>query len=132
MLNPAWLFVIASVIAVIGILFSFKLMMSKVQTIVEGQGLNMESIQKEQTRFFIKVAISEAVPILLLVYGFTLIGQLEERVNIFIPFIIIVGIFLFALTQILVTRRDVLGFHEVNSETKTFLNALIFIGIALV
>ncbi|WP_442599783.1 hypothetical protein [Neobacillus sp. D3-1R] len=132
MLNPAWLFVIASIIAVIGILFSFKIMMSQIQTIIQDQGLNMEMIQKEQTRFFIKIAISEAVPILLIVYGFTLIGELEEPVNILFPIVIIVGVFLFALVQILLTRRDVLGFHDVNSETKTFLNAMIFIGVAMV
>lgn len=132
MLNPAWLFVIATIIAVIGILFSFKHMMSHVQSIVDGEGLNMELIQKEQTRFFIKVAISEAIPILLIVYGFTLIGQLKVAVDILIPFIIIIGVFLFALVQILITRRDVLGFREVTTETKTLLNAMIFIGIALV
>lgn len=133
MLNPAWLFVLAAVIAVLGILFFFKQMMASIQSSFrEGQIINRQAIQKEQTNFFIKVALAEAIPIVFIVVGFAQIDPLGDTiVNIFLPMIIILGTLVFALVQVLRIRNDTLGYGEISAETKNMINTLIFIGIAL-
>jgi hypothetical protein len=129
-MNPAWLFVIASVIAVVGILFAFRKMMSQLQEKVEeGNEINMESFQKEQTRFFIHVAIVEGFPILLIVFGFGQIEHLVEPVNIFIPLVIIIVIFLASLFSVLTLRRDILGYKELSQGLKNIVNTFVFIGL---
>ena len=84
-MSASWLFVLASAIAVVGISFAFNKMMQQVQEKVEkGDQLDLNTMQAAQTKFFIQVAIAEAIPILIIVYAFTLIGQVVEK-NIIIP-----------------------------------------------
>jgi hypothetical protein len=129
-LNPAWLFVIASIIAVIGILFAFRKMMSHIQGKVEkGKEINIESFQKEQTRFFIHVAIVEGFPILLIVFGFVQIEQLVEPVNILIPLVIIIAVFFASLFSVLTLRKDILGYKESSQGLKNPVNTFVFIGL---
>lgn len=133
-MNPAWLFVLATVIAVLGILYAFKQMIVKIQEKVEnGQEVKAESIQKEQTNFFIKVAMFEAIPILLIVYGFMQIGIEDENYSIILPLIIIAGILIFALVQILALKRDLSVQNDrFSPETIGLVNTLIMIGMAMV
>lgn len=134
-MNPAWFFVLATIIAVFGILFSFKNMMAFVQGRIEqAQEVSGESMQKEQTRFFIRVAMSEAIPLILIVYGFMQIGQIvDQTYNMLLPLLIIVGVVIFAFVQILFLKRDLIGRNdEVSTESKNFINALIMIGLAMV
>jgi hypothetical protein len=134
LINPAWFFVFATVIAVFGILFAFKNMMAHVQLEIEkGQEIKIESMQQEQTRFFIKVALAEAIPILLIVYGFMKIGELTDQTyNISLPLLIIIGAYLFALVHIFLTKRDALGYDNAPTESKNVVNVLTMLGIALV
>jgi MFS family permease len=134
-MNPAWFFVIATIIAVFGILFAFKNLMAHIREKIEkGQEVRGESIQQEQTRFFIKVAMVEAIPILLIVFGFMQIGQIDEQAhNTLLPILIILGIVSFAFIQILFLKRDMVGHYDpISSESKTLVNTLIMIGLAMV
>jgi MFS family permease len=134
-MNPAWFFVIATVIAVLGILFAFKNMMSHVREKLEkGQEIRGESIQQEQTRFFIKVAMVEAIPILLIVYGFMQIEHIQEQnYNTLLPILIIICVVIFALIQILFLKRDMVGQHDpISTESNTLVNTLMMIGLAMV
>jgi F0F1-type ATP synthase membrane subunit c/vacuolar-type H+-ATPase subunit K len=134
-INPAWYFVLATIIAVFGVLFSFNRMMGEVQKRVKiGQTVNGESFQKEQTKFFISVAIVEAIPILLIVFGFMQIGLIEEETyNTLLPLLIIVGIIIFALIQILTLRRDlVTERNSLSTDMTNLINTHLMIGLAMV
>ncbi|MFZ3591247.1 hypothetical protein ACOI1C_18880 [Bacillus sp. DJP31] len=132
MINPAWLFVSATVIADVGILVSFNKLMSHIHSKVEeGKEINIESFQKEQTRFFIKVAVVEAIPILLIVVGFTPIEQLVAPINIFIPLVIIGAVFLICLVSVLSSRRNTMSFDEISHESKHIVNTYMFMGLIL-
>lgn len=135
MINPAWFFVVATVIAVFGILISFKNMMEYVQGRIEqGQEISGESMQREQTRFFVKVAIVEAIPILLIVYGFMQIEQIvDQTYNMLLPLLIIVGVLIFAFIQILFLKRDIIGRNDViSTESENLINTFMMIGLAMV
>jgi uncharacterized membrane protein len=135
LINPAWLFVLATAIAVIGILFAFKNLMASLQDKIDnGQEIKIGSMQQETTRFFITVAIVEAIPILLIMYGFMQIEKLEgQSVNILLPQLIIIGILIFALIHVLMVRRDTLGHRdESTEETKTIVTTLMFIGLVMI
>jgi MFS family permease len=134
-MNPAWFFVIATIIAVFGILFAFKNLMAHVREKIEkGQEVSGESLQQEQTRFFIKVAMVEAIPILLIVFGFMQIEQINVQAhNTLLQILIIVGIVIFAFIQILFLKRDMVGQHDpISPESKTLVNTLMMIGLAMV
>lgn len=132
MVHPAWLFVAATVIAVFGILFSFKKLIVQVQTKIEnGKEITIEAFQQEQTRFFINVAIVETIPILLMVYGFAQMEQLSVRINIFLHLLIIVIVLIIALVNVFIIRRDTLSYGEPSKEGKNTVNTFMFIAIAL-
>jgi F0F1-type ATP synthase membrane subunit c/vacuolar-type H+-ATPase subunit K len=132
MINPAWLFVLATIIAVLGILAAFKNLMAYVQQKIEAkEEVNMLSLQKKQGQFFIKVALSESIPLILIVFGFMLMDSLENH-NPFIPLVIIMAVLIFALFQVLTIRRNTLGYEEASTEIKTNVNTLCFLGGALI
>jgi len=131
MVNPAWLFVIAAIIAALGILAAFKNLMLYVQEKIEAnEELSMQSLQKKQGQFFIRVAMSESIPLLLIVFGFISMDSSKEQ-NLFIPLLLILAVLIFVLLQIINIRRNVLGFGETTTELKNIVNTLCFLGGAL-
>lgn len=93
----------------------------------------MEALQQEQTRFFIKVAVVESIPILLIVYGFMEVENvIGKDINTMFPLIIIAAVYLIALFNLMQLRRDTLGYNEISVETKNIVNTLIFICLGLV
>jgi hypothetical protein len=130
-MSASWLFVLASAIAVVGISFAFNKMMQQVQEKVEkGEQLDLNTMQAAQTKFFIQVAMAEAIPILIIVYAFTLIGQVDET-NVVIPLVVIFGILVVAFVSLLRIRRDMMGAPKMNQESVGMVNTLFFIGAAL-
>ncbi|SHS15167.1 ATP synthase F0, C subunit [Mycobacteroides abscessus subsp. abscessus] len=130
-MSASWLFVLASAIAVVGISFAFNKMMQQVQDKVEkGEHLDLNTMQAVQTKFFIQVAIAEAIPILIIVYAFTLIGQVVEK-NIIVPLVVIIGILVVAIVSLLRIRRDIMGSPRMNQQAVGMINTLFFIGAAL-
>ncbi len=100
-------------------------MMQQVQDKVEkGEHLDLNTMQAVQTKFFIQVAIAEAIPILIIVYAFTLIGQVVEK-NIIVPLVVI------ARVSLLRIRRDIMGSPRMNQQAVGMINTLFFIGAAL-
>jgi hypothetical protein len=131
MINPAWLFVLASIIAVLGILASFKNLMAHVQQKIESnEEISMQSLQKKQGQFFVKVALSESVPLLLIVFGFISVDSTKDH-NPIIPLIIILAVLIFALLQVVNIRRNALGYENTSTELKNIVNTLCFLGGAL-
>jgi len=132
MVNPAWLFVLAAIIAVLGILAAFKNLMSYVQQkIEENEEISMQSLQKKQGQFFVKVALSESIPLLLIVFGFILMDSSKDQ-NIFIPLLLVLAVLIFAIFQVVHIRRNALGYGETTTELKNIVNTLCFLGGALI
>lgn len=131
MLNPAWLFVLAAIIAVLGILAAFKNLMSYVQQKIEAnEEVSIQSLQKKQGQFFVKVALSESIPLLLIVFGFMSMDSSNDQ-NIFIPLILVLAVLIFALFQVFNIRRNALGYGETSKELNNIVNTLSFLGGAL-
>jgi F0F1-type ATP synthase membrane subunit c/vacuolar-type H+-ATPase subunit K len=130
-MSVSWLFVIASAIAVVGISFAFNKMMQQVQeTLGKGEKLDLNTMQAAQTKFFIQVAMAEAIPILIIVYAFTLMDQVNET-NVIVPLLVIVGILVIAYVSLLRIRRDIIGIPNLPKESVGMVNTLFFIGAAL-
>lgn len=106
-------------------------MMQQVQEKVEkGDQLDLNTMQAAQTKFFIQVAMAEAVPIFIIVYAFTLIDQVVEK-NIIVPLVVIIGILVVAMVSLLRIRRDIMGSPRMNQQSVGMVNTLFFIGAAL-
>ncbi len=106
-------------------------MMQQVQEKVEkGEQLDLNTMQAVQTKFFIQVAMAEAIPILIIVYAFTLIGQVVET-NVVVPLVVIIGILVVAFVSLLRIRRDMMGDPKMSQESVGMVNTLFFIGAAL-
>ncbi|WP_222599195.1 hypothetical protein [Aquibacillus kalidii] len=133
-MNPAWLFTLASIIAAFGILNSFKKLMAEIQNQLENDELNTNTIQKHQTKYFIRVAITEIIPIGLIIVGFIMKeGTSYSVIDSIIPLIIIIGVLLFSLANVLLIRNDSLAsVKEKASDVKGYINNLIFVGLATI
>lgn len=130
-MSVSWLFVVASAIAVVGISFAFNKMMQQVQeTLGKGEKLDLNTMQAAQTKFFIQVAMAEAIPIFIIVYAFALIGQAVET-NVIIPLVVIVGILVVAYVSLLRIRKDIFGSSNLPQDSVGMVNTLFFIGAAL-
>lgn len=106
-------------------------MMQQVQEKIEkGDQLDLNTMQAAQTKFFIQVAMAEAIPIFIIVYAFTLIGQVVEN-NVIVPLVVIIGILVVAMVSLLRIRRDIMGSPRVNQQSVGMINTLFFIGAAL-
>ncbi|WP_077622757.1 hypothetical protein [Sediminibacillus massiliensis] len=133
-MNPGWLFVLAAVIAVTGIVVAFKQMAGTAEKrLEEGKTVTTESFQKETTRFFIKVAIIEVIPILLIVFGFVQIESYNANsLQLMFPILFILVILLFGMLNVILTRTRLMSIKDLSEQSRAFVNSTIFIGIGLV
>ncbi|MFS0750340.1 hypothetical protein [Oceanobacillus sp. 1P07AA] len=84
-----YIFVAAAAIAALGIISAYK---KAHNAILEGQN----DTAKIQSKFFLHVAIIEALPIILVIIGFMFAeGQTFTMQDIYIPLAIIIGLFIF-------------------------------------
>jgi F0F1-type ATP synthase membrane subunit c/vacuolar-type H+-ATPase subunit K len=136
MFSPVWLFVVAAIIAVFGIIFAFKKMAGGIETKLENnEPLNQGSLQKEFTRFFITIAIVEVIPILLLVLGFAQMeGLFTQTTNqgIMLPLSLVFLTLLFGIGNVLLTRSRLLNDHDPSNESRNMINTITFIGMGMV
>ncbi|MBO0994160.1 hypothetical protein [Bacillus sp. SD088] len=115
-----YLFAIASIIAVLSIIITFKLHLDKLKEKPEKQ-------TEVQSKFFIGVAISEVIPFILVVSGFATMQPVQAISDLFIPFIIILFCILIGPSFVfLQTKVDVV------KETKNVVMTFAMIGFALV
>ncbi|MDL4840150.1 hypothetical protein [Aquibacillus rhizosphaerae] len=134
MINPAWLFALASVISVLGILISFKKLIKSVRYRMEYDKLNQEILQTEQSRYFIRVALIATLPILFIIVGFILKQDvIITDFSVAVATIIILGVLLFATVHVLLAYRELQMVPQNNSaEHKPYINTLLFLGMATV
>ncbi|GIN72095.1 hypothetical protein J14TS2_25700 [Bacillus sp. J14TS2] len=115
-----YLFAIASIIAVLSIIITFKLHLDKLKEKPEKQA-------EIQTKFFIGIAISEVIPLILVFSGFATMQTVQAMSDLFAPFIIILFCILIGPTFVfLQTKVDVV------EETKNVVMTFAMIGFALV
>ena len=132
-MDAGWFFVIASLIAVIGVVVAFKQLVHQVGEMIDrGDTINEGVLQAQMTRFFMKVAIIEAIPIILIVLGFMQIGESTGDSNQMIPLTIILLIFVFGIINVMLSKNGLFIRKEIDSSTRSSLNMLNFIGIAFV
>lgn len=129
--NPAWLFALATIIACLGIITVFSNMMNRLAEIInEDDEANL--LQREMTRFFIKIVIIEIIPIVLLIVGITKINQFNGTLNdMIVPLIVTVIIFLFSLVVIFFTARRVQNTPDISSFLKNQVSTFMMMGIAI-
>jgi F0F1-type ATP synthase membrane subunit c/vacuolar-type H+-ATPase subunit K len=136
MLSPVWLFVIAAIIAVFGIIFGFKVMIAGIESKLENKiPLNQQTLQPELTRFFITIGIVETIPIILLVLGFSQLDTLYNQQpgdKIMIPFSIVIITILFGIINVVITRSRLFNENELTNESRNLINTIAFIGIGMV
>ncbi|WP_163969540.1 hypothetical protein [Oceanobacillus halotolerans] len=114
------IFVLAAVLAVIPILAIVKVNLERIKE-------NPEKVEKARTNLFIGVAISETIPILLIVYGLitmTPVGTMEE---LYLPGLIIIVLMAFAAFFIFLQRSV-----GTNDETKGIVTNFSLISLVLV
>ncbi|WP_226038155.1 hypothetical protein [Aquibacillus saliphilus] len=132
MIGTTWLFVLASTIAVLGILFSYKNLITIIQHRKEHEKLTTEAFQKLQSTFFIRIALIEAFPILLIIFGFV---QMENNpivtADAIFPLLIIMALLSYALINVVITRSDAIT-DSATTEYKNFVNTLTIIGFATI
>lgn len=114
-----YIYVAAAAIAVFAIVFVFKLNVEKIKE-------NPEQAPKAMTHFFIGAAISETLPIILLVLGLINLEPVHSIEEIYFPGILIIMFMAFAMFFILLQRA--VGSHE---DSKAAVNNFSFIAIAM-
>ena len=136
MINAGLLFALASLIAVTAIVVSFKQLIGDVQNrLSESPELTQDMLRQEFTRFFIKVAIVEALPILLIVLGFVQIGGQEGTFTLMevLPSMVIVAILLaVGIFNVFIARQDTISLGSFSTQTKTMINTVCMIGLSLI
>lgn len=134
-MSPAWLFVLSTLIAVVGIGVVFRKMMSSLEErIIEKQSVTAESFQKEQSKFFLKIALVEIIPILFVVLGFTQLATYEvtTQTEILFPLAIVIIIAFFGVWSIVISRRELFANENISEQTKKLVNTSVLIGLAVI
>ncbi|MRG87843.1 hypothetical protein [Salinibacillus xinjiangensis] len=130
-MSPATYFVAASIIAAIGITFAFKQLARELEGKIEREEtISQGSFQQYLSRFFVKVGLIEAVPIVLVVLGYT---QAEETsFDILLPMVAVLLVLFFGLSNVFMIRRSMLSIPSLPNQTKNFIHTLSFIGMSLI
>ncbi|GAB3065844.1 hypothetical protein [Virgibacillus ainsalahensis] len=115
----AYLFAAAAVLAVIPILVVFKVNLQKIKE---------DPSKKEavQTRFFIGVALSETIPIILIMLAFIQMNPVTSISELYIPGLIVIFMMAYGLFFINLQKRI-----DVPSEAKQYVQTFAAIAMAL-
>lgn len=105
-MNP-YIFVIAVAIAILPILIIYKVTIERIKE-------QPKQLAKAQTQFLIGSALSEVIPIILIVYGFSNLAPVEDIQELYIPGIIIILItsisaFFILLQRTVGVEKDIQG-----------------------
>ncbi|MFC4025007.1 hypothetical protein ACFOUV_14530 [Oceanobacillus longus] len=113
-----YLFTVAAVIAVIGIMVVFKINIDKMKE-------NPEQFGKAQNNFFIGVALSESIPIILIVFGL-INAEPVPMEELYIPAAIVIMMMVFAAFFIFLQRNV-----DVAEDQKQQVNSFSLIALML-
>jgi F0F1-type ATP synthase membrane subunit c/vacuolar-type H+-ATPase subunit K len=125
-----YLFVIAAILAAISISVLFKINIGKIKE-------QPEQTSQIQTNFFIGVAISEAIPIVLLIFGLINTETVSSNQQLFIPAIIIIltiicaSFFLFLQSKVDVVEENKASVTSFTAIGMAMVNAIPIIALVL-
>lgn len=119
-MHSVYYFVLAVLIAVIGISVNFKFHIDKMKDNPTDQG-------KIQTKFFIANAIIEIIPIILVVWGFMNTRPVSSTADLLIPIAITIIATLFGVLFIFLQSKV-----DVTEEIKAFIRSFTFIGLMMI
>lgn len=129
MMVAVWLFTIAAVVAAGGILIAFKRLMRGLQQRIMEDDFNAKGLQKDQTKYFLHVALIEAIPIFLIILGFMYTGEGSPLIWTIIGLLFVIGIMLISIVQI---KKEQLEIKEdmknLSEELKRYLKSIITVG----
>lgn len=114
-----YVFVIATLVAIIPILIIFKI---SIERIKEDQSI----AQKAQIQFMVGAALSEIIPIIIIVYAFTNKAFVQSIEELYIPGIIILLAMGISSFFILLQR-----FVDVDQDIKLIVNQFTFLSLAM-
>ncbi|WP_284138987.1 MULTISPECIES: hypothetical protein [unclassified Virgibacillus] len=115
-----YLFVVAALLAVLPILFVFKISVERIKE-------NPQQKERTQSFFFIGVAICEIIPIILIIFGMINMMTVSSIDELFIPGLILLFLMGFASFFIFLQRV-----FDVEEDVKGFMNTFAMVGIAMV
>lgn len=131
----AWLFVLATLIAVFGITAVFKKMMRKYQQALGTNGeIPGDLLNKERVNLFVKFAMIEALPIILVIIGFTQIFTIEPVTfaDVMLPFILVIVIYLIGLLNVYMSRKETLSMPNITGWSKQTVTTDAFLSVGLI
>ncbi|MFA1822488.1 hypothetical protein ACDX78_20390 [Virgibacillus oceani] len=114
-----YIFVAAAVLAVIPIIILFKVNVEKLKENPESQG-------KVQTNFMIGIAVSEVIPLILIIFGFVNMEQAASIEELFIPGLIVLFTIAFSIFFIFLQKNV-----GVDPATKKVINSFSMVSIPL-
>jgi len=130
-LDPVWSLVIASAIAVIGGVFAYKQFVSKLVESSSAEELSRRG--QEFSRFVIKFAIIEAVPILLLAYAlFQITSGMGVSTDATLPLVAVLLIALFGLLSVYFTTSQILQDPRSAAGMKNHVTSLMMVSASLI
>lgn len=115
----AYIFVLAAVLAAIPILILFKVNLEKLKENPEARG-------KVQNNFMVGIAVSEIIPILLIIYGFVNMEQAAGMEELYIPGLIILFVMAFSIGFIFLQKNI-----DVVPEIKSLINSFAMVSMPL-
>lgn len=128
--NPAWLFAFATIIACFGISIAFKQLMSHMLELVKEE--NSQLLQRVTTGFFIKVALIEAIPIMLLVFGIMKMNKFNGTMDdMIVPLVVTVAVYIFSLLVIFLSAKQVQNYPGLSANLKNQTSVFMMMGIAI-
>ncbi len=114
-----YMFVIATILAITPIMIILKVTMERIKE-------NPDQRNKAQTQFFIGVALSEAIPIILIVYGFSNLTAVASIEELYIPGLIII-LFTVVAALFIFLQRTV----DVEEELKQVIDSFAMVALAM-
>ncbi|SHN31918.1 hypothetical protein [Gracilibacillus kekensis] len=125
-----WLFTLSAVVAGLGILFAFKRLMRGLNYRIKRNEFHYKGLQKDQIRFFIQIALIEAIPIFLIILGFTFMGETDTSIiSLIFPLLIILSVIIYSLMQIQKSKAEVMAeADKLNPQEQSYVRSLSLIG----
>ncbi|MEC5424521.1 hypothetical protein QGM71_13555 [Virgibacillus sp. C22-A2] len=114
-----YIFITAAVLAVIPILFLYKINMEKLKE-------DPKQINKVQRNFMIGVAVSEIIPLILLVYGFMNLTPVSGIEELFLPGIILLFLVGYSIFFVLLQKN-----FDVKPETKATISSFAMVSLPI-
>lgn len=114
-----YIFVIATILAITPILMIFKVMVGRLKE-------KPEQSSKIQSQFFIGVAMSETIPMILIVYGFVNLTSATNIEEVYAPGLVIILFTALAAFFIFIQRAV-----DVGEDIKQMVNSFALIALAM-